>query len=364
VLELAVRPEVAVARDIGPLEQEWDDLALRIRAAPFWRPGWIRAWWGAFGAGELELLIARRGRSGDEDVSGAVALERRRGILRATSNWHTPSFGILAETTADRDALCASLFDRAPRRVSLAFLDSSDDIDCVADHGRRAGYRVLVRTLAESPVIELDVGQIRYEAGLGANLRANLRRNLRRLRAQGNVDVEVEDGRDDLTTRLDECLELEARSWKGASGTAMGSRPETRAFYEGVAKWAMASGLLRLAFLRIDSRPVAFQLALEDGVAYYPLKGGFDPAYARCSPGILLLHATVSRAFEQGLERYELLGGAERYKLEWATRRRTIRLLQAFAPGPAGRLDWAAFAHGRPVAKALRLDTALRRALR
>jgi CelD/BcsL family acetyltransferase involved in cellulose biosynthesis len=356
VLEVALRPNVSVAHDFDLFEEEWDDLALRIGAPPFWRPGWVRAWWQAFGAGELTLLVSRNaGR-----VSGLLALERRRGVLRTTGNWHTPSCGVLAETAADRDALCAGLLAQAPRRLSLAFLSSSEDIDCLSNHARRAGYRVLARTLAESPVIDLAVEQQRYEQELSPNLRANLRRNLRRLRGEGHVAFEVDDGPE----RLADCLELEARSWKGANGTAIASRPETRAFYEGVVQWAVTEGLLRIALLRVGGRPIAFQLALQDSVAYYPLKGGFDPAYARCSPGILLLHATVTRAFQQGLERYELLGGAERYKLKWATRRRSVRFMQAFAPTPAGRVEATAFAHGRPLAKALRLDTVLGRALR
>jgi CelD/BcsL family acetyltransferase involved in cellulose biosynthesis len=357
VLEVELRPAVAVANDLGPLESEWEDLAVRAQAGPFLRPGWIRAWWRAFGAGELELLTARR----RERLVGLIVVARRRGVLQGTSNWHSPKYGILAETPVDRDALCATLFERAPRRVTLGFLDSSADLECLDTHARRAGYRVLVRTLEESPVIALGSGQEKYETRLGTNLRRNLRRSRRRLAAEGRVDVEVEDGRRALAEQLEECLRIEALSWKGTTGTAIVSRLDTRCFYDEVAHWAATKGLLRLAFLRLNGRAIAFQLALEDGVAYYPLKGSFDQDYARFSPGILLLHATVSRAFGERLERYELLGGPEKYKLDWATHRRDMRLLQAFAPGFAGRLERAAFAHGRPLAKTLRVDRALGR---
>jgi CelD/BcsL family acetyltransferase involved in cellulose biosynthesis len=351
------RPSVAVASQLEPLEAEWDALATRVHAPPFLRPGWIGAWWRAFGTGELELLIVRR----DGRLSGVLPLARRWGVLRATSNWHSPDYGLLAEAPVDREALCVQLFERAPRRISLAFLGSLADVELLRTHARDAGYRALVRTLEQSPSIRIDRDWERYEAGLSKNLRRNVRRGLHRLGEEGRVSVQVENGSRRLPESLAECLRIEALSWKGAGRTAIASRPETRRFYGEVARWGLSAGLLRLVFLRLDGRAIAFQLALEDGVAYYPLKGGYDPAYARGSPGILVLHATVAHAFAQGLERYELLGGAEAYKLGWASDRRELKLLQAFAPGVAGGLDWTVYARGRPLAKGLGLDRALGR---
>lgn len=353
-------PCLAVASELRPLEAEWDALAARVRASPFLTPGWTGAWWRAFGSGELELLTVRR----DGRLSGVLPLARRRGVLWATSNWHSPDYGLLAEASVDREALCAGLFERAPRRVSLAFLGSSDDLDLLQTHARTAGYRVLVRTLEESPSIRIDRGWEQYQAGLSKNVRRNVKRGLQRLSEEGDVSVQVEDGRRDLTDLLAECVRVETLSWKGRSGTAIASRPETLHFYDEVARWGWAAGLLRLAFLRLDGRAIAFQLALEDGTAYYPLKGGYDPAYARSSPGILILHATIARAFAEGLDRYELLGGTEAYKLGWANERRQLRLLQAFAPGVAGWLDRTVYARGRPLAKAIGLDRVLGRVAR
>jgi CelD/BcsL family acetyltransferase involved in cellulose biosynthesis len=41
--------------------ERWDALADRAGAAPFLRPGWIAAWWRAFGRGRLEILTAGSG---------------------------------------------------------------------------------------------------------------------------------------------------------------------------------------------------------------------------------------------------------------------------------------------------------------
>jgi CelD/BcsL family acetyltransferase involved in cellulose biosynthesis len=45
---------------------------------------------------------------------------------------------------------------------------------------------------------------------------------------------------------------------------------------------------------------------------------GFDPAYARYSPGLVNTLDTIQAASDEGLTYVEFLGGAERYKVELA----------------------------------------------
>ena len=56
-------------------------------------------------------------------------------------------------------------------------------------------------------------------------------------------------------------------------------------FYTDIAGWARGAGLLRLAFLRLDGRAIAFAFGLQDGTAFYLLKAclglSFQPATPR-----------------------------------------------------------------------------------
>jgi CelD/BcsL family acetyltransferase involved in cellulose biosynthesis len=175
----------------------------------------------------------------------------------------------------------------------------------------------------------------------------DLRRCRRRLDEQGRVWLDVHED----VTGLDEALALERLGWKEQAGTAIASRPETRQFYTEVAHWAADRGWLRLIFLRVNDRPVAFQLALEDGVAHLGLKTGFDPQFRAMSPGRLIVYASLERAFAIGLQRFEFMGAADPYKLRFANDAYDRLLFQAFSPRPAGRVLHAAFAYGRPLAK-------------
>jgi CelD/BcsL family acetyltransferase involved in cellulose biosynthesis len=178
-----------------------------------------------------------------------------------------------------------------------------------------------------------------------------LRRRRRRLGEQGAVALEVVDGRDRLDELLDDGLRVEALGWKGARGTAIASHRATRQFYRDVAHWAAARGWLRLAFLRLDGRAIAFDYAIEDGQVHYLLKTGYDPAYRAFAPGLQIREEMLARAFAGGLSRYEFLGDAADWKLEWANRARELELVQGFARSLPGAVDWAAFAFGRPLAK-------------
>jgi CelD/BcsL family acetyltransferase involved in cellulose biosynthesis len=198
--------------------------------------------------------------------------------------------------------------------------------------------------------VEIDGDWDEYEGALSRNLRSNLRKSLRRLGEVGQVAFETRDGQTDLDSLLTEGFAIESSGWKGSRGTAIAARPETNRFYREIAAWAAGKGSLRLAFLRLDGRALAFELSIEENGVYYALKSGFDPAYRAFSPGKLLIHWTLERAFALGLDRYEL-AGVESYKLAWANTSRDLTLFQAFAPSPAGLIDWAAFRYGRPVAR-------------
>lgn len=329
--------------EIERLGARWDALADRVGASPFLRPGWVAAWWRAFGRGRLEILT-----SGSADRLDAVLpIVRRHGGIHAPSNWHTPEYGLLDARERRGEGMFDELFGGAPQ-VSLGFLSSlTPDIqrlDAIASEHR---YETLIRPLERSPLVKLDGDWESYEKSLSGHLRRDLRRCRRRLAEQGRVWLDVHDD----VARLGEAFALERAGWKQHAGTAIASRPETEQFYTEVAHWASERGWLRLIFLRLDDRALAFQFALEDGVAHLGLKTGFDPEFRAMAPGKLIVHDSIERAFAIGLQRFEFLGSADEYKLRWATDVYDRMLFQAFSPRPAGRVLDAAFRHGRPLAK-------------
>jgi CelD/BcsL family acetyltransferase involved in cellulose biosynthesis len=332
---------------VADLADEWDDLVDRSPdPLPWARPGWVGAWWRAFGRGNLVVLSARRG----DRLAAVVPLARRWGGLTSPTNYHTPGFDLVGEDEAAVHDLADALFDERPSWVRTRFVPGGGVTAAALRTTAAAhGYGHAERTLERSPCIDTAIGWAAYQAGLDAKLRRELRRRRRRLDGQGHVEVTVDDGRRDLDERLAEGFAVEARGWKGDAGTAIASSPSTERFYREVARWAAGRGMLRLAFLRLDGRPLAFDFALEDHDRHYLLKCGYDPDYRRSAPGLLLRFAMVERAFRSGLRRYEFLGTDEPWKLAWARTIEDRDELSFFRRSPMG-LAARAVASGRPAA--------------
>jgi CelD/BcsL family acetyltransferase involved in cellulose biosynthesis len=329
---------------LDAVSREWDHLAEQVDASPFMRPGWIAAWWRSFGSGSLRVLTERSG----SELRAVLPIVARHGALRAPCNWHTPEFGLVRHRAGGGEALLAELFGRRAPVVGIRFLaDGGTTAEQLVNTATEAGYRAGTRLSARYPVVSLDGDWDTYLAGLSRSLRGDVERQRRRISGLGELSLQVGDD----TGLLSAAFALEASGWKGREGTAIASHPHTRRFYTEIAEWARDRGWLRLTFLYVGERPLAFHLALEHGGAYLPLKGGFDHELHRYSPGKLIVHATVRRAFETGLGRYEFLAGNEDYKLAWANSVRERLDFEAFAPTILGRSVQTVYHRGRPLAR-------------
>jgi CelD/BcsL family acetyltransferase involved in cellulose biosynthesis len=275
-----------------------------------------------------------------------------RGGLRSPTNAHTPVFGFISTSDSAVAKLTEQLFSDRPRRIDLAFVDTNDaGLERCGQAAPRLGYRVLLRTIMRSPQVRTDADRQAYEQHLGSKLRSDLRRRRRRLDEKGSVSFEVSDGSDRLDELLAEGLAIEGSGWKASQGTAIESRPDTKGFYTEVARWSAERGWLRLAFLRLDGRPIAFDFCLEERGVHYLIKTGYDPAYRKYAPGMLIRQHMIYRAFSNAVSVYDFLGEDSEWKHEWATERRDRVRMQAFSPSPMGLAEWVIHAHGRSLAK-------------
>jgi CelD/BcsL family acetyltransferase involved in cellulose biosynthesis len=324
--------------------EEWDALVDRVGAGPFLRPGWLCAWWRAFGSGELQVLRVRSaGR-----LRGVLPLARVGRALRSPTNAETPEFGFLAEDEPSARELAEILLrQHALARIDLYPVDPNDaGIRALCEDAAAHQRRVLLRPMLLSPYIATESAWRTYEGSIGAKRRKEIRRRHRRLEERGKVTLEICAGDENLEALLAEGLRLEASGWKAAEGTAINSRIATRRFYHEVAEWSSRRGELRLAFLRLDGRGVAFDFCLEAQGTHYLLKNGYDPEFGQYGPGMILRCMMIERAFAEGLRTYEFLGTSEgdsgRWKLDWTDKLRPRLRLQVFPRSVAGAVECAA----------------------
>jgi len=342
---------VEISQGFAELSGEIDALAERADAGPFVRRGWFEAWTAAFGGAErLHVVTVRRD---GELVASIPLLRRRRGAFSSPTNWHTPAFGPIAVDDSAAGTLATAVVERAPALLDVAFVaPESAFASQLVSKAHAEGRLVVSRPVLRSPYVALEGTFESYEGNaLSSKFRREIRRRTRKLEEHGKVEIAFEDGSERLAELLDEGFAVEGSGWKDERGTAIASSPETERFYRDVAAWAQRSGWLQLGFLRLDGRAVAFMLAIARGGEVDIVKVGFDPDWRKYGPGSILTRAAIERAYEQGMTRYDFLGGEDAYKLDWTDAVGERVRIQAFGRNAYGLAGYLAWRWGRPVAK-------------
>ncbi|MFC5137630.1 GNAT family N-acetyltransferase [Actinomycetospora rhizophila] len=303
------------------LLEAWDALALATGAPVFARPGWLTAWADAFGAREhLRALTVHR----DGALVALLPVISGPLGLRTPTNSET---ALIAPVVADDDAAGDLAQRLLARRAGTVDLDA-----VLADHPLTAALRTaagstpaLETVRCSSPWVDTSGDPADFLRRLSKNRRHGLKRLAKRLDEAGEVSFDVSDGRndsgdDDLDELLRDGLRLEARDWKLAAGTAIASSPARVAFYTRAARWAADAGVLRLAFLRLDGRAIAFGYCLQQGPTLHFLKLGMDDEHAKLGPGMMITKRLIDHAFAQpGVRELDLLGENESYKADLAS---------------------------------------------
>lgn len=115
--------------------------------------------------------------------------------------------------------------------------------------------------------------------------RKNHDRLSRKLAEAGSFEVErVTGDTPGASDLLEAFLMLEAKSWKGAEGTALSLTPTRHAFAR--AALLGSTGTDRLfEVLRLDGKPIAIHIDLISNGTAFSIKSTYDPEFAHLSPG-------------------------------------------------------------------------------
>jgi CelD/BcsL family acetyltransferase involved in cellulose biosynthesis len=314
------------------LEGAWRQLAATSGLMPMQEAAWTQSAEEAFRhRRSVEVYVVRRG----DELAAVAALVRRRGHLEilGEGELYEPA-DLLAADGAALDELCQALVRRGlPVLLHRVPADSAT----IPALKQAIGHRGFVVTLPSrgTPALELDERWAELGGGLSAGRRSDLRRGERRAAAEGGISVRIlRPAEPEVDALLDEAFSVEARSWKGAAGTALVHDRPLGTFYRAYASRAASDGKLVVAFLDIGGSAAAMQLAVESRDRLWLMKIGYDEAFARCSPGILLLAHVVSDAARRGLHGIEFLGFSEPWLEPWTTQVRQLRLLVAYPLHP------------------------------
>jgi CelD/BcsL family acetyltransferase involved in cellulose biosynthesis len=317
---------------------------------PFLTHDWVRAWWEHFGTGrQLHVLVVKAGLEAVAIAPLMLCRVRIGGLsvrrLQLIANVQTPRADFIVGPRKEEayEALWDCLVAQRALWDALVLPQVPTDsatLEALPRLAARDGFRAgtWCRPSDRSPRLPLGASWDAILAGLARKFRSNLRNRTKRLEQMGRVEVKSVEGGPGIGVALEEGFALEAAAWKGSGGTAIQCRPELRLFYSGMAAAAAARGWLRLDFLCVEGRPIAFAYMLSFKKTLFLLKPGYDPAYAACSPSNILLSMVLRDAVARGIREFDFLGEDDPWKLGWTSELRPHSWLFVFQKTRRGRL--------------------------
>jgi CelD/BcsL family acetyltransferase involved in cellulose biosynthesis len=298
----------AVARD-------WDALAER-QLSPFLKTDWLAPWCESFLGAPPVLCLVWRG----ESLAAGAAFSSRRGALRNLANDHMPMASVLAVDDAALTTLTSAVMRR--RLLTLRFdLLLADDpaVTAIRREAANAGKALVVRSRNASPTVETTMTTTEYRERTRPNWGAPLDRFRRKIVRDHGASFRLLEQPDDLEEVLRRGFDVEASGWKGRAGTAVLSSQQTTDFYLSVARRFAARSALRLSWIDVGGRMIAFDLCIEHDKRLFLIKTGFDEDFRSYAPGLLLRLAVIEACLEGDIRSHELLGGEDAWKAKFAT---------------------------------------------
>ena len=126
--------------------------------------------------------------------------------------------------------------------------------------------------------------------------RKEWRRLRRRLSETGCLELRKFGEGDDVSGWCETFFALERGGWKGRAGTAIDCDPSTRTFMLEAMRGEAGRSRAEFWQLTLDGRPIAMAFALKRGSEMWLMKIAFDEAFARFSPGALLVFDIMESA--------------------------------------------------------------------
>ena len=300
------------------LAPAWERLHGRaVVASMFTSWSWQHDWWGVYGGGRaLRIMTACRG----DELTGVLPLYMQPGEALGLPLRTLRVLGTGGDTSPDDlgALLAPGLELPAARALADAILgDTSFDVLEVADldHASAFGPALLEAAGRAGFAWQRSGGQrILYTELPAKPRRLTLRRKLEK-DFGGRFYVWNDAAR--IPEALGHLADLHRRRW-GERSTSFSTKKYMLMQRSAMSEW-MTRGWLRLYCLDLEGKPAAMAFCCRFRDRIYMLQAGFDPAWARWSPGSAVLAFALEHASQEGVSAFDFLRGQHGYKEELAT---------------------------------------------
>lgn len=316
---MIVVEELVTIAELEAIRDEWTQLWERCPSAtPFQHPAWLLPWCRVFALAPLFVLAVRDGRRLVGLAPLSLALHDGKEVVTLLGDGVSDYLDAIFEPGAADDGM----------RAVLGFLEAERSRwDFCSFDRLRPGSPLLEAPLPPGWIESREVQEVCLvlspprDALSSSRLLRYAKHCRRRAERLGRVSLEVAAGRD-LGACIETLRELHGARWRARGEPGVFGRPIVRRFHAEAAPELAAAGLLRVHVLRIADRCVAAYYELFAHRRAYLYVGGFDLAFARLSPGTLVLGVVIEGAIEAGAEEIDFLRGRNSHKYAWGAQDR------------------------------------------
>jgi CelD/BcsL family acetyltransferase involved in cellulose biosynthesis len=328
------------------LQEPWTALLAEAGQTPvFLTWEWISTWWRHYGHEDGLWLLAATDPAGRLIALAPWMRVRQhlgalgpRAIRFIGSGLVCPSHLCIIARPADQERACAAL---------LAYLNEHQhqwdvlDLEAVAlewaagTHLAERSGRMLERPSLICPYVALPDSWDAYHATLKKKLRRNLKyfHTLLEREHPGQADFDQVVDAGELDAAIDSLTAMLQKRRDDSSFYDLA----LVGFHREMAALGLARGWLRFYQLRIGDQPIAALYCFRYGDVVYAYQIGFDLAWARYSPGRLLIGYALEQSIREGAREFDWLRGEHDYKFEWTDQCR-VDLNLLYSKTPPGRL--------------------------
>lgn len=293
-----------------------------------------------------------------------LLLRRRRGITFASlpvNPWmKCGDLMVNASRSNERDfdELADKALATRARLLDFSWVRESSAWSQLLQAFERRGCYIDRRRMFDVGTIETVGDWDAYLSSRSSGHRKSMRSSLRKLEQLGKVTFERHRSVGDdhiLEQLMTEAIQVENLGWKGSENSSVRSNPSIELFFRNVGKSLNESGMLELQFLRIDGRPIAFEWGYVARGVYYSHKVGFDPEFARYSPGQLLMFKQLPEFFgDDEIHQVDTMGILSQATARWTTGQYSMNRYRVSGSGLIPRVAWRTLCQGHKFLKKFR----------
>ena len=296
----------------------WNDVAsIGSTSTVFQQYEWIRCWWATYGRGELIIASVWREQRPvlivPLFVDGGMAF-----LVGSGGSDYQDLIGDGSDPTMVAQLLGAVL-ETTPTLLGFRFYhvpDVSPTGHSLREAAEHIGWIAFDEGELPAPVLDLGAAG---DAGRAAANRTSLVRHTKKMERSGRVDVSTTCDSTQIVAALPEFFAQHIGRWQDTGFPSLFEQTVHRRFYESLARASDHVHWLRFTTVRLDDKPVAFHFGFSFEGRYLWYKPSFDMAFARLSPGEVLLRHLLLDSVSERARVFDFGLGDEPFKHRFAT---------------------------------------------